>query len=232
MGQDRRQPPAEEGPSAPLWMVTFSDCMNLLLTFFVLLVTFSSFDTDVLTNLGLTFRNALPGIFEQKETSLDKDDLSPTTQLSAVDTHKKGSEKPTLTKGPEDSLKEETQLTDFRSRKIFLVPSKTIFLGRGMVISPAGKNILATMASFLKEVPSRVVISETVADSQDDKQLGLQRAWAVTEYLTTKQGLDKGQFSITASTLQENLKGIEPANSGVKTERMLEVVLLERSIYN
>ena len=35
----------EEAPGgAPKWMVTFSDCMTLLLTFFVLLLSFSSFD--------------------------------------------------------------------------------------------------------------------------------------------------------------------------------------------
>jgi len=232
MGQDRRQP-EEEGPSAPTWMITFSDCMNLLLTFFVLLVTFSSFDTEVLTNLGTVFRRIFPGLISvQKE--MPKDASLPTTLIMPVEAHEKGSEKPTLTRGPEDNLKEESQPTEFRSRKVFLVPSKNIFLGRGTAISSAGKNILAIMASFLKEVPSRVVISETGSDNKDDEQLGLRRAWAVIEYLTAKQNLDKKWFSMSAASFlpKGGLENGRATDTKSESERTLEIVLLERSIYN
>jgi len=233
MGQDRRQSQPEEGPSAPLWMVTFSDCMNLLLTFFVLLVTFSSFDTEVLTNLGAVFRKIFPSIIDvQKE--MPEDASLPTSLIIPVEAHEKGSEKPTLTRGPEDNLKEETQPTEFHNRKVFLVPSKGIFLGRGTTISPAGKNILATMASFLREVPSRIVISETGLDNEDDEQLGLRRAWAVVEYLTAKQGLDKKWFSISAASFlpKEGIENGQADDTKSESERTLEIVLLERSIYN
>jgi len=234
MGQDRRQPQAEEGPSAPLWMVTFSDCMNLLLTFFVLLVTFSSFDTDVLTDLGAVFRRIFPSLIDvQKE--MPKDASLPTTLIMPVEAHEKGSEKPTLTRGPDDNLlKEETQPSEFHNRKVFQVSSKSIFLGRGTAISPAGKNILVTMASFLKEVPSRIVISETGPDNQGDEQIGLRRAWAVVEYLTAKQGLDKKWFSISAASFlpKEGIENGQADNTKSDSEHTLEIVLLERSIYN
>jgi len=232
MGQDRRQP-EEEGPSAPIWMVTFSDCMNLLLTFFVLLVTFSSFDTGVLTNLGTVFRRIFPSfIGVQKE--MPKDTFLPPILIVPLDAHEKGSEKPTLTRGPEDNLKVESQPTDFRGRKIFLLPSKDIFLGRGTAISSTGKNILATMALFLKEVPSRVVISEVGSDNQDDEQLGLRRAWAVIEYLAAKKNLDKKWFSMSAASFlpKEGLENGQATATKSESERTLEIVLLERSIYN
>jgi hypothetical protein len=49
------------------------------------------------------------------------------------------------------------------------------------------------------------------------------------DYLTTRHGLDKKQFSISAaSTLaQEDLD-----SSRTEPQRRLEIVLLERSIYN
>ncbi len=34
----------DEGPTCPFWMLTFGDAMSLLLTFFVMLVSFTSFD--------------------------------------------------------------------------------------------------------------------------------------------------------------------------------------------
>ncbi|MHC4104970.1 MAG: flagellar motor protein MotB, partial [Planctomycetota bacterium] len=44
MAREKKQVVEDEAPGAPEWMVTFSDCMTLLLTFFVLLLSFSSFD--------------------------------------------------------------------------------------------------------------------------------------------------------------------------------------------
>ncbi|MFQ5570366.1 MAG: flagellar motor protein MotB, partial [Rhodothermales bacterium] len=38
---DNIEPEELEGPSAPFWMVTFSDMVTLLLTFFVMIVAMS-----------------------------------------------------------------------------------------------------------------------------------------------------------------------------------------------
>jgi len=232
MGHERKQRQDEAGPSAPIWMVTFSDCMNLLLTFFVLLVTFSYFDTQVLVNWGAAFRRILPGIsFTPGLGEMDKSAFLPTTQLVSVEAHAEGSEKPTLLRGPEDNLHQETQPADFRSRKVFLIPSEKVFWGRGSVISFQGREVLAAMALFLKQVPNRVVISENGPADQSSDQFGLHRAWAVREYLVEKQQLNKSQFSISAASTMPK-EGFESDQLEAVPERMLEIVLLERSIYN
>ena len=52
MARRERQPIKEAPPAgAPAWMLTFCDCMTLLLTFFVLLLSFSSFDESTLRRL-------------------------------------------------------------------------------------------------------------------------------------------------------------------------------------
>jgi hypothetical protein len=94
---------------------------------------------------------------------------------------------------------------------------------------------MTKMASFLKEVPTRVVVSENGPASEEGaEQLGLPRAWAVMEYLTTEHNLNRKLFSISAaSTLaQGSLRSGEPARASTEPERILEIVLLERSIYN
>ena len=50
MGRKKKQKPQDEGPmGAPEWVVTFTDMISLLVTFFVLLMTFSSMrDRDLL----------------------------------------------------------------------------------------------------------------------------------------------------------------------------------------
>jgi chemotaxis protein MotB len=229
MGQKRKQ--AEESMGAPLWMITFSDCMNLLLTFFVLLVTFTSFDTKVLNNIETVFRHNFPTFMNQTNKE-PKDAIVPTTLLLSVEKYEKGSETPTLTNGPENNLKKETPHNELRNGKVFLIPSKNIFLGKGTVISSQGKNFFSTMALFLKEVPSRVVISEHGSDTTDNN-LGFDRAWAAVDYLTKNLGLNKNKFSISAASMRpENSINDSTSDKENGSERTLEIVLLERSIYN
>ena len=233
MGGTKRQLENDEPAGAPLWMVTFCDSMTLMLTFFVLLFSFSSFNVAVFQEMAMSFSKALYA--ETPPIEEDKGAFLATEQIVTIEYLGEGSEKVTLEEGWGSGLKEETESADFHNRKVFLIPSKKVFWGKGTAISSEGRNTLATMASFLKEVPNRIVISENgPGDEEEEEQFGLLRAWAVMEYLTTKQGLDKGWFSISAaSTLtREGLESGETGHLRQKTERMLEIVLLERSIYN
>ena len=220
----------EDGPAgAPEWMVTFSDCMTLLLTFFVLLLSFSSFDERIFRQLKAIFADALPSV--APNTKSERDSFLSTKQIQATAELDEGSEKPTLDKGVKDRTKEETEPVDFQSRKVFLIESKRIFWGKGAAVSSEGRNIMSIMASFLKELPNRIVISENGPGDENNEQFGLVRAWAVLQFLTEKQGLDKKRFSISAASTipQERLE-----NGKISTgqERAIEIVLLERSIYN
>ena len=237
MGRETNQAEPEDVQGAPEWMVTFSDCMTLLLTFFVLLLSFSSFDEKDCEKLKIIFCKALPSV--SRTTKKVRDAFLPSPeQIVATEDLDEGSEKPTLASGRKENLKEDTEPVDFSRRKVFLISSNRIFWGRGAAISFQGRKTLSTIASFLKEVPSRIVISENgPGDDRDDQrseQFGLPRAWAVMEYLTTGHGLDKKRFSISATStiIQESFENGEPDRPRPETERMLEIVLLERSIYN
>ncbi len=220
----------DDGPAgAPVWMVTFSDCMTLLLTFFVLLLSFSSFDERIFRQLKAIFADALPSV--APNTKSERDSFLSTKQIQATAELDEGSEKPTLDKGVKDRTKEETEPVDFHSRKVFLIESKRIFWAKGTVVSSEGRNIMSIMASFLKELPNRIVISENGPGDENNEQFGLARAWSVLQFLTEKQGLDKKRFSISAASTipQERL---ENGKISAGQERAIEIVLLERSIYN
>jgi chemotaxis protein MotB len=214
------EPEAESG--APQWMVTFSDCMTLLLTFFVLLISFSSFGggNGKLRELGTIFKGEF-SLGKQEKDNLESF-ISP-TQVMPVDKIDNGSEKPTLDEGVSGNLNESNNDSDFQNRKVFVIASDKIFWGKGNVISADGRKILEDMAVFLKEANARVVISETSPEENSGNDTGLQRAWAVLECFT-QAGLSKDIFSVSAS-------GTVSAAS-VGADRKLEIVLLERSIYN
>ena len=96
MGREKKQLQEEGAKGAPLWMVTYCDCMTLMLTFFVLLFSFASMDESILEQLSTTFNEAFSGIGLLAEK--DKSAFLPTKQLLATEHLYEGSENTTLIK--------------------------------------------------------------------------------------------------------------------------------------
>ncbi|MFC1781098.1 flagellar motor protein MotB [Planctomycetota bacterium] len=229
MARETKQPEQEQEQGAPEWMVTFSDCMTLLLTFFVLLLTFSSFDNKVFSKLKVIYSDAFTTIIPSIRN--DTDSLIYTTPIENLAELDKGSEKPTLDEGTDDGLIDEMEPVNFNEGIVFILASNNVFWGKGTTITTKGRELFDDMALLLNELPHRIVISENgKTNTQDDINLGLQRAWSIMEYFTTTKSLDRERFSISAvSTLaQENKNGI--SNNG--SESNIEIVLLTRSSYN
>ena len=233
MGRENKSVESDDAPGAPEWMVTFSDCMTLLLTFFVLLLSFSSFDEKIFRKLQMIFLKSMPAVSSTGEEI--EDSFLFTRQIEETPEVDEGSEKPTLIKGYADNLKKDTEPDDFRYRRVFLISSKEVFWGNGTIISSEGRLALSKMASYLEKVPGRIVVSEHGLPSQDSiAQLSLPRAWEIMDYITTEHNLDKKRFSISAEStiVRESLGSSESAGSSSVSERTVEIVLLERSVYN
>jgi len=205
--------------------------MTLLLTFFVLLLTFSSFDEKLFGSLRVIYASAFTNInVVRRARNWDAVlDMPPAGHLVELD---KGSGSPTSARGSQGNLMNETGSADHRRGMAFLLSSKELFWGKGTVFSSEGRRIMDLVASFLKKVSGRIVISETgAADGLGSPHFGLARAWAVMEYLTTKQDLDKQRFSISqASSLGR--ANAQWGSMRSDSERTVEVVFLERSIYD
>ena len=213
----RTNKPAEDEPGGcPDWMVTFCDCMTLLLTFFVLLLSFATFDKETLPQLGQSFAQALPSIGlsvgERKDSAWNKMTTDETVKQT------EGSETPTTAKKKTSSFMREKRPLDFRNLKVFSIASDQFFYARGAAISTQGHEVLNALAVFLEHQTGRVVISENGPDG--NSELGLSRAAAVMAYLVNK-GLDPNRFSLTANgTMREK-----------SPHRRLEITLLDRSVY-
>ncbi len=217
MPRERRKVEEEPQAGAPEWMVTFSDCMTLLLTFFVLLLSFAGFSEKTFKGIGTSFGNALSSVGTKQKS--EKDSMWRNEQVKHREKLTKGTEVRTLIEEDSGNFMKEDRPLDFRNLKVFTVPSTIVFWGSGSAITKTGHEILDAFVIFLKSTPNRVVISENGPDAE--RTLGLSRAWAILDYMI-KKGLDKNAFSITASSTIRN-----PS----KVRRMLEITLLERDIY-
>jgi len=218
MARQRPEVEEEEGGGAPEWMVTFSDCMTLLLTFFVLLLSFCGFGENVLEGLSASFAKELPSIWPAN--AIQQESMWKDEQISSMEKADEGTETRNAATEESSNFMREKKPLDFRNLKVFSVRSDSFFWGNGTAISGAGREMLDTFAVFLRSVPSRVVISET--GPAGTGQMGLDRAWSVFEYMTKKGGLKKEMFSITTSTMTVRSN---------QEQRTLDITLLDRSVY-
>jgi len=218
----RKKDAEPDAPKIGAWMVTFSDCMTLLLCFFVLLLTFSSFDKIELDKLSGAFPNmAMESIFPNPLTI--KDAIVPPKE-NPVDHTAEGSEKPTA--APPASIKNprrspaDLDPEAYRDRKVLSIPSSRLFYGRGSSLTAGGKELLEAMASFLRRMPCQVIIGQTGGQGGD---ASLARALAVMRYLTVQMDLPNDRFGISAGN---SLRPGRPEESP-----KMRIVLLARGLY-
>jgi len=226
MANKRRQSDSDATETGA-WIVTFSDCMTLLLCFFVMLLTFSSFDEASLKKLQGVFKH-LEVSSHEDERKLRKDSIvSPAERV--VDWTDKGSEKPTDSKDKIVKNPKESRVIDdsdaFSDRQVFYIPSARLFWGGGSGMKPSGKKYLETLAGFMKRLPCQTTIGELAPEKgpqgSRSSQRSLERAWAVANYLTEKQGLPKSRFSISVPNLG-------PAERPYR-QRMIQIALILRT---
>ncbi|HOM62028.1 MAG TPA: flagellar motor protein MotB [Anaerohalosphaeraceae bacterium] len=216
MARKKKQFQNEE-PGSPEWLVTFSDCITLLLTFFVLLISFASFEKETFESLSESFAQALPSIGWSR--LIDRESFQNKQESKDRVQHTKGTETRTNITRLTSNYMQEKKPLDFRNLKVFTMPSEQFFWGQGTAISQSGREVLQALAKFLHSVQGRVVISENGPDGKTD--LSLARCLTVLKYFTEEANLPAERFSISPATTLRTPPHV----------RQIEITLLERSIY-
>lgn len=194
-------------PELPLWMVTFTDCMTLMLTFFVLLVSMSKVDEQrKLVALG-----SIIGAFGW-DTSFD---------LLTTETGKK-----TVEPGPLDNVQDLESLKQmlwedinqdlrFESNRfvqVLSISTEVLFLPGQTTLSPEGRDLLTRMLPVLSQVRYPLLIAGHTASLRDELgtdyrtgdadlvpdptwKISLNRALAVYAFLL-ENGLDPANLRV------------------------------------
>jgi hypothetical protein len=212
-------------------MVSFTDAMTNLLTFFILLVTFSAFGDSGVGAMGgfgpFPLNPAQHTANFKSESSPFPDPKCPGRRPTY------GSEKP----NPSAELPEpdkpcghigilDTEAYD--DRKVIYLPSKYLFYGWGKFVTEAGRTRLGMIAPFLRETSCQISIGESSILHPNHPlfaraNLGPERAWAVVEYFTEKEHLPLERFSVAPA--------VYTARKDLRAEPVVEIVLQSRRVY-
>ena len=158
----KKKPKIPEGQ--PLWLITFSDLMTLMLTFFVLLVSMSVVDERrklvVLGSIMGTF-----GFGSKGYDVLSTTDSRKTVEIGPMEV--KGdleTVKPILWEFAEDDLRFESN----RFVQIISIGAEVLFLPGGTEISSKGMNLLDKVIVALKKATHPVLLAGHTSTLRDE----------------------------------------------------------------
>lgn len=205
------------------WMLTFSDCMTLLLCFFVMLLSFSSFDEEKFGQLSGAFNyDSFQSIFPIPRQTPDSL-LKPARTF--FDFTKEGSRIQSREHTDQPAMPRQqpiiTDLEAYKDRRVVYIPSDRMFWGDGVGMKPDGRRLVNRIASFAQLIPCHLVIGESrQAEPGPASDLSMQRAAAVVTRLVTVESLPSNRLSVSGSD-----SGAAARHGG---EPVVEVWLLTR----
>lgn len=203
----RKKKDDDEQAGAPAWMVTYGDMMTLLLTFFVLLLSFSTISEEkleqamssVLRSLGVLpanttvvqiFRKTVPQVPQRLPRRVERVARELQRMMSVI--------------GREEDV--DIEYDRETGLKISL-PSNVLFdLGRAQVRPEAGE-ILTGLGQLLAEIPGKFVEVRGHTDNlplgpnsdfADNRELSYHRANNVVDYMIQRTNLEPDEFEVVA----------------------------------
>ncbi len=194
----REKTPPPPGDDIPAWFMTYSDVITLLMTFFILLLTFATTEPERFEKtLTSTFANgAATGTVGAKLDAMDNDAWVSRIRPPASRIAMRGAEMPPITQRPASesfgeglrSLNEEEAKQNEMTSHSFDVPYAQLFDSDDQ-LTANGKLVCQMLAGQLRELPFQAAIQ--FAQPERSKQLV-----KMTQFLFDTQKTRPGQVSL------------------------------------
>ena len=195
MGKKRKQAAEEEsGPSAPFWMVTYSDMVTLLLTFFVMLMAMANFEEvgrveavmeSIRLALGAGGRHqTLTGVTEEEQNQ--PAELEELDELQPVMSNLRES----LTRHVSDDF---VRMTRTQTEIRVMLSDRVLFEPGSNRLHPAAYSLLSGIAETLAGHPVNIIVEGHTDGSGPVKknwELSATRAVAVVAFMQDRGGID------------------------------------------
>jgi chemotaxis protein MotB len=153
----------------PLWMVTFADCMTLMLTFFILLVSMATIDQ----RRKLVALGSIIGTFGFNKASYEvysKKDTKKTVEPGPIDT---GDLEP-LQALKWENVDDDINFSSSRFVQILSINASLLFGPDGYTLSPEGRATLDRFMPLLSQVKYPLLLAGHTSDLRDELRLDYQ----------------------------------------------------------
>lgn len=206
---------AFEAPTAPAWMATFGDLMSLLLTFFILLLSFASMDAKRFSEVSGSLRDAFgvqqtdPGTFEALADNLiTLSDRQTSSHLRVIDvptrseSHSKKLLKRIKVSLAARRLDRLIEVDQTERGVVIRVPGKLLFEAGESELKPESLVFLREIADLMNGTPDLIAVeghTDTSASSKTNTnwQISTARAVSALEYLVDVGHVEASRLQAT-----------------------------------
>ncbi len=207
----RRKKQKSEGGGSPAWMTTFSDLMTLLLTFFILLYSFSTLDAIKFKNVASALQSVLLG--EAKPTIFPNDippgeaPINPPIPIEKTSESELNTEMTQLYEIVRDyveheGLQAEISVRTDRRGVIIDIKETVLFDSGKSVLKEESKAILEKVVTLIQQFDNELIIeghTDTMpintAKFASNWELSVIRAVNVLRYFTETKDVEPGRIS-------------------------------------
>lgn len=205
--------PARKG--SPVWLITFLDMAMLLLTFFVMLVSYASFDPSKAREIVVSLRGALGASTQPRfQVSLSRQVPSNITRRRVA-----GVQTEITQQVRHRGLLGRLQVSQTERGITVTLLDPLLFSPGSAAIGPDAYQLLDALADILSAYVNEVIITGHADDSQAATpetgtawDLSAARARSVLEYFITRRSLQPERFSFAGQgayrPYPESLKGL------------------------
>ena len=193
-------------PGAPMWMVTYSDMVTLLLTFFVLLLSMASLDNIKFSKASDSLAGAFGVLAHSSSTEVSAPQVisySPIDDDFVARVYRR-----LRSKLRELKLNQQIKLVKDRGAVILRIDEAVLFQSGQTQVSAEAYPVLRKVAELVRPLPLNLKI-EGHSDNQGDEmvnwELSLTRAMSVLRYLATNQLLPLERMAATGYGSQKPL---------------------------
>ena len=204
----KNEVPADPPEDIPAWFMTYSDVITLLMTFFILLLTFSTTEPERFEKVTQTIfgSDGATGINGHKHDKLDRDAWSKRVRPRAARIAMDGSEMPPITSDPASKSKgrgleaatDEEKKKDIMKSYSFVMPLPEL-VNENLNLTQRGLQVTAKLSPQLRSLPVHCAIEFSTKSMAD-------RATALTHHLYHVEKTRPGQVGVGfVDDLESNL---------------------------
>lgn len=184
MSLRRRRGSDDDSPGGN-WLTTYGDMVTLILTFFILLYSFSEIDVIKFRKLLFSFRGAIGVMDGGKTTQDDSGAFSGQTMIDSGESRKQSKDILDIARKiqaliNQEGLEKSISVSVTQRGVVVSVSEGILFLPGQMELNPRGKRVLFKVGEILRVIPNDIAVEGHADDTQPSRKSFIRDNWCLS----------------------------------------------------